>query len=136
MPIDIDVIESRVRDVVEVINELKRLTSKSFTEMSIDEINSMKYNVIVLVEALASICLHIAVDHFGLRPKSYTECFREVSRRLGVECYRDLEALVRLRNLLVHRYWVVKDDIVYNNVKTDFRCVNEFIEKIKKLVKI
>jgi uncharacterized protein YutE (UPF0331/DUF86 family) len=136
MPIDIDVIESRVRDVVEVINELKRLTSKSFTEMSIDEINSMKYNVIVLVEALASICLHIAVDHFGLRPKSYTECFREVSRRLGVECYRDLEALVRLRNLLVHRYRVVKDDIVYNNVKTDFRCVNEFIEKIKKLVKI
>jgi uncharacterized protein YutE (UPF0331/DUF86 family) len=132
MPIDIDVIESRVRDVVEVINELKRLTSKSFTEMSIDEINSMKY----LVEALASICLHIAVDHFGLRPKSYTECFREVSRRLGVECYRDLEALVRLRNLLVHRYQVVRDDIVYNNVKTDFRCVNEFIEKIKKLVKI
>jgi uncharacterized protein YutE (UPF0331/DUF86 family) len=136
MPIDIDVIESRIRDVVEVINELKRLTSKSFTEMSIDEINSMKYNVIVLVEALASICLHIAVDHFGLRPKSYTECFREVSRRLGVECYRDLEALARLRNLLVHRYRVVKDDIVYNNVKTDFRCVNEFIEKIKKLMKI
>ena len=136
MPIDIDVIESRIRDVVEVINELKRLTSKSFTEMSIDEINSMKYNVIVLVEALTSICLHIAVDHFGLRPKSYTECFREVSRRLGVECYRDLEALARLRNLLVHRYRVVRDDIVYNNVKTDFRCVNEFIEKIKKLVKI
>jgi hypothetical protein len=53
MPIDIDVIESRIRDVVEVINELKRLTSKSFTEMSIDEINSMKYNVIVLVEAVA-----------------------------------------------------------------------------------
>jgi len=55
MPIDIDVIESRIRDVVEVINELKRLT-------------------------LTSICLHIAVNHFGLRPRSYTECFREVPR--------------------------------------------------------
>jgi uncharacterized protein YutE (UPF0331/DUF86 family) len=134
MPVDRDVVESRIRDAAEAINELKRITSKSFNEMSIDEIYSMRYNIIVLVEALASICLHIAVEHFGLRPRSYTECFRDVSQRLGVACYRDLEALARLRNFLVHRYWAIRDDIVYSNVKTNFRCVNEFIEKVRRLI--
>jgi len=42
--------------------------------------------------------------------------------------------LARLRNLLVHRYWAIRDDIVYNNVKTNFRCVNEFIESVRRLI--
>jgi len=136
MPVDRDVVVSRIIDVEEAINELKRITSKSFAEMSIDEVYSMRYNMIVLVEALASICLHIAVEHFGLRPRSYTECFREVSQRLRVECCRDLEALARLRNLLVHRYWAVRDDMMYNSIKTDFKCVNEFVEKVRGLVRV
>jgi uncharacterized protein YutE (UPF0331/DUF86 family) len=135
VPVDRDAVVSRIRDAVEAIAELKRLTSKSFAEMSIDEVYSMRYNVIVLVETLASICLHVATEHFELRPRSYAECFREVSQRLGVECFRDLEALARLRNLLVHRYWAVRDDMVYSNIKTDFKCINEFIEKVRRLMR-
>jgi Uncharacterized conserved protein len=136
MPVDRDVVVSRIIDVVEAINELKRITSKSLAEMSIDEVYSMRYNMIVLVEALASICLHIAIEHFGLRPRSYAECFREVSQRLGIGCCRDLEALARLRNILVHKYWAIRDDVVYNSIKTDFKCVNEFVEKVRGLVRV
>ena len=39
-----------------------------------------------------------------------------------------------MRNLLVHRYWAVKDEIVYNSVKKNFRCVEEFIERVRELV--
>jgi len=52
--------------------------------------------------------------------------FWGVSERLGVRCCRDLEALTRLRNLLVHKYWAVKDEIVYS--------VEEFIERVRELV--
>jgi uncharacterized protein YutE (UPF0331/DUF86 family) len=134
MPIDRDLVKLRINDVYESISEPNRLTSKRFNEMSIDEKYSMRYNVIVLVEALASLCLHIALEHYGLRPESYAECFRGVLERLGVRCCRDLEALARLRNLLVHRYWAVKDEIVYNSVKKNFRCVEEFIERVRELV--
>jgi uncharacterized protein YutE (UPF0331/DUF86 family) len=134
MPVDRDLVKLRINDVYESISELNRLTSRRFDEMNIDEKYSMRYNVIVLVEALASLCLHIALEHYGLRPESYAECFRGVSERLGVRCCRDLEALARLRNLLVHRYWAVKDEIVYNSVKKNFRCVEEFIERVRELV--
>jgi uncharacterized protein YutE (UPF0331/DUF86 family) len=54
--------------------------------------------------------------------------------RIGVKCFKDLEALSRLRNLLVHRYWVVRDDLVYNCVRDDFKCVLEFTEAVKRLM--
>uniref|UniRef100_A0A7C5YSW3 DUF86 domain-containing protein n=1 Tax=Ignisphaera aggregans TaxID=334771 RepID=A0A7C5YSW3_9CREN len=53
MPLDRDLVDIRISDICEAINELKRLTSKSFSDMSIDEKYSMRYNIIVLVESLA-----------------------------------------------------------------------------------
>jgi len=133
VPLDKGVVESRIKHVYEAVAELKRLASKRFEEMNVDERYSMRYNVIVLVESMASLCLHLALDYYGLRPESYSDCFREVSSRLGLGCARDLEAMVRLRNLLVHRYWVVRDEIVYESVKKDFRCVEEFVSRVGKL---
>ena len=121
-------------DILEAIAELRRLVSREFKEMSIDERYSMRYNLIVLVEFLASLCLHVALEHCGLRPRSYAECFRRVSERLSVSCYGDLESLARLRNVLVHRYWAIRDEAIYDSVRRDFGCVMEFISKVRGLV--
>jgi len=123
-----------VSDILEAIAELRRLVSREFKEMSIDERYSMRYNLIVLVEFLASLCLHVALEHCGLRPRSYAECFRRVSERLSVSCYGDLESLARLRNVLVHRYWAIRDKAIYDSVRRDFGCVMEFISKVRGLV--
>ena len=37
MPVDIDVIKSRIADIEEAIRELDRLTSKPYEELSLDE---------------------------------------------------------------------------------------------------
>ena len=79
VPLDNGVVESRINDVYEAISELKRLASRRFEKMNVDERYSMRYNVIVLVESLASPRLHLALDYYGLRPESYSECFRMVS---------------------------------------------------------
>ncbi|MBS7620798.1 DUF86 domain-containing protein [Candidatus Bathyarchaeota archaeon] len=34
--------------------------------------------------------------------------------------------MVRLRNLLVHRYWIIDDNQVYNAIKGDFKAVDNF----------
>ncbi|MGC9137246.1 hypothetical protein [Caldivirga sp.] len=43
----------------------------AFENLNIDERYSMRYNLIVLVEALATVCLHVAIELYGLRPRSY-----------------------------------------------------------------
>ena len=133
MPIDKEVVKARINELIGAINELKRLTSKPFIEMNIDEVYSMRYNIIVLAESLASICLHLALEFYGMRPRSNTECVREVCQRINLYCCKDLEDLIRLRNIITHRYWMVKDDQIYRDIKNDFECIFEFIRKVEEL---
>jgi len=42
--------------------------------------------------------------------------------------------IIKLRNLLVHRYWVIGDKVIYDAIKKDFRYVEEFIKRVLLLV--
>jgi uncharacterized protein YutE (UPF0331/DUF86 family) len=131
MPVNGDVLKARISDLRSTLNELERLTSKPFNELSIDERYSMRYNIVVLVESLVSLCMHIAVEAYGRTPESYRDAARIVAERMGVTCLSDLESLIGLRNLLIHRYWVVEDEKVYKAAKANFRCVLELVGKVE-----
>ena len=85
---------------------------------------------------MVSLCMHIAVEAYAKTPLSYREAVKFVAERLGVSCIRDLEALVGLRNILVHRYWTVMDEKVYETVKNDFKCIHELIGKVREVFRI
>ena len=133
MPVDHEVVRYRTGEARSAIRELLRLASKPYEELSIDEKYSMRYNLIVLVEALASLCIHIAVEEYGKTPSSYREALRIVAERLAPRCSRELEALAGLRNLLVHRYWTVDDSALYESVKEDFGCVEELLGRVEEV---
>ncbi|MEM2688064.1 MAG: DUF86 domain-containing protein, partial [Thermoproteota archaeon] len=123
MPVDGDVLRSRISDVNSTISELQRLASKPFMQLSIDEKYSIRYNIVVLVESVVSICMHIAVEAYVKTPATYREAVKIVAERLNLSLAGELESLVGLRNLLVHRYWPVEDEKVYEAVKNNFKCV-------------
>lgn len=132
MPVDVDVVKGRMDEVRWAIRELQRLASKEFTELSVDERYAIRYNIIVLVESLVSLCLHLASEGFRGRPTSYREAVRIVAERMGVACVGDLESLVGLRNLLIHRYWNVEDGKIYQSLKANFKCVEEFLRRVEE----
>ena len=113
VPVDRDVVRSRASDARMAMLELKRLAALG--EMDVDEKYAMRYNVIVLVEALVSLSLHIAAEELGVYPRSYREAVALAAGRLGVGCAPELEKLVGLRNL--HRYWEIDDENIRQAVK-------------------
>ena len=132
MVVDVDYLKSRLREMHEVMGELSRLVSKSYAEMDWDEKYSMRYLIVVLAEALGSVCLHIAIEGMGCEPESYAECFKLLETRGLITYAGEIVRIVRLRNLLVHRYWTIDDAKVYEAVKTDFGCVEELINRVEK----
>jgi len=90
----------------------------------------MRYNVVVLVESLVSLCMHVAVEAYAMTPASYREAVRVVAERLGVSHVGELESLVGLRNILIHRYWTVEDEKVYETAKANFECVEELVSRV------
>jgi uncharacterized protein YutE (UPF0331/DUF86 family) len=133
MSVDISQLKQRITEVLDAKAELKRLTLKPYAELSLDEKYAIRYHVIVLAEALGGICLHVAREDLGQEPQSYSECFRLLDEE-GVcgDCAKDLSAMVRLRNLLTHRYWTIDDQQVYNSIKNDFRGVDRFLEGVQE----
>jgi uncharacterized protein YutE (UPF0331/DUF86 family) len=133
MPVNVSQLKQRITEVLEAKTELKRLTLKPYVKLSLDEKYALRYHVIVLAEALGGVCLHVAKEDLGQAPLSYSECFRLLDEE-GVcsDCAKDLSAIVRLRNLLTHRYWTIDDQQVYNSIKDDFRGVDRFLESVKE----
>jgi len=65
-----EVVKLRIKEVKETIKDLIRLVSKPFSSLSVDELNSMKYNTIVLVETLVALCIHVAREQLRLHAKN------------------------------------------------------------------
>jgi len=95
---------------------------------------SIRYNIVVLVETILAISIHILVNKYGLKPETYSEVIEALCEKLDIKCRSDLVALVKMRNLLIHRYWKIDDELMYRSVKRDFRCAEEFINKVLELI--
>ena len=133
MPVDVSQLKQRINEVLDAKAELKRLTLKPYVELSVDEKYAIRYQIIVLAEALGGICLHIAKEDLEQEPLSYSECFRLLDEEgICSDCAKDLSAMVRLRNLLTHRYWAIDDEQVLNSIKDNFGGVDKFIESVQE----
>ena len=47
----------------------------------------------------------------------------------------DILRFLRMRNLLVHRYWTVDDRKIYENIKSDFNSIENFLEVVLGIVR-
>ncbi|MEZ0319109.1 MAG: DUF86 domain-containing protein [Pyrobaculum sp.] len=126
----LDVLQ-RISEARSAMDAAERIASRRFEELSDEELWALRYQLIVLVEALASMCMKLAKRRWGIIYSSYRECLTEVGRRLGVGCVETLKALVGLRNLLVHRYFQVDDKKVYESIRSDFTCVKQFVDAVE-----
>jgi uncharacterized protein YutE (UPF0331/DUF86 family) len=130
-------IEARIREINEAIQMLRSLVTKDFAELTIHEKLSMRYLVIQLVEAASSICVQILLDIFNEKPEGFPECFA----RLGVkgviphDLASKLSSAARLRNLLVHRYWTVDDQKIYESVRTGRKDFKDFTAHVRGFLK-
>ncbi len=133
MPVDSTVVTERISDARSAIKDLNRIVSKPYNTLSIDEKYSMRYNIIVLVEAIVALCNHILAEDMNETASSYRESVGKVAEALGIPCTEDLQAIVGLRNLLIHRYHTIADSKIYEYIKTDFKCIEELLRKIEEM---
>jgi uncharacterized protein YutE (UPF0331/DUF86 family) len=132
MPVDKDHLKQRINEILEAKSELKRLTSKPYSKINREEKYAVRYHIIVLAESLGSICVQIATEDFKRTPQSYSECFKIMEEKDICDCAKDLTAIMRLRNLLTHRYWTIDDNQIYDSIKNNFKAIDKFLRSVKE----
>jgi len=129
-------ISKLLKDIEESVEAIKEYVSKPYTEISRAEKLAIRYHLIVIAEALMTAILHIVRRVLNFTPETPMHALSRLREEglISDEEFKDVINIIRLRNLLVHRYWVVDDRVIYENVVRDFSNVIAFINRLRKYV--
>ncbi|MGC8832226.1 MAG: DUF86 domain-containing protein [Thermoproteota archaeon] len=124
-------LKGRINEARECIKEIERIVSKPYVNLTSDEKYSLRYQIIVLVEAIGSACLHITMEDLNHESESYRDCIRYLEKSGIATRVEDIVKVIGLRNLLIHRYWVIDDLKIYESAKKDFQRIEDFLRAVE-----
>ena len=134
--LNLDAVEARFREINDASLVVGGLMEKDFEELSIHERMSLRYLVIQLVEAAASVSVHLLSRLFDERVEGYADCFRRMGARkvIAEGLSERLASAARLRNLLVHRYWEIDDRRVYTSIEGGIEDFEVFKREVRSFM--
>lgn len=122
---------SRVREYVKHLKELGKLPIEEFVS-DFKSTGSAERLMQISIEACLDIGNHI-ISRCGLeRPREYKDVFLTLGRE-GIVPYPFAEKLipmVKFRNRLVHLYWEVDKQEIYEIIKNNLADIEEFIKYV------
>lgn len=134
-PVD-ESVEARIREINDALQLLRNLVANRFEELTVYERLSVRYLIIQLVEAAASVCMRVLLSVYNETAEGFPECFMRLGLKgiLPEDLASKLASVARLRNLLVHRYWTIVDEKVYESVKKGLKDFEDFITHVRKFL--
>lgn len=126
-----------LEDIEEELKVVEKVVGLGFEEFMADVRNryTLRYAIIEIAETSTTIGLHILRGDFGVeRVEGYTQVFDGlveygvISRDVG----EGMKRLVRLRNLIVHRYWEVDDARIYKEARgSGLDVIRRFVGEVR-----
>jgi len=137
-----DVDPLRVRDllgnIAEAQGRLRELGQLAEAEFLADYRNteSAKYLLIVATEAAIDLCNHIVARQGGRAPQDYADCFAILAdlKVIKPDLAKRLKQMARFRNLLVHLYWKVDNQRVYQVIQDSLGDLDTFRQQVSTWV--
>ncbi len=130
----INSLAGEIRGAAQKIESLLKL-SQSEVISNTDYLGSLKYNLIVAIQAAIDICYHVVAQKGTIAPQNYGDCFMNLvglgvlEKDLGIR----LVDMAKFRNLLIHLYHEVDDVRVYKTARENIGDFELFIKSLAKL---
>ena len=122
---------SELRKSVARLTDIAKLPQDEFLNDP-DKIGSTKYHFIVAIESSIDMCNHI-ISRNGYRvPDDYGDTFRVMSEvgALDTDFSDDLRNMAKFRNRLVHLYWEVDDQQLYEILQNRLVDFKKFLDSL------
>jgi uncharacterized protein YutE (UPF0331/DUF86 family) len=99
-------------------------------------LKSLKYSTIVIAEAIASVLQHILAKKHNIVIDGYNSVFIKSRERqiISESLMARLQPFIQFRNMLVHQYWRVDDNVFVQNLSAGLKDFHTFVIEIKQLV--
>jgi uncharacterized protein YutE (UPF0331/DUF86 family) len=130
MRLNEDLIRKRcqeISDSLERLENIKNLSREEFLKnRDIQDIAS--YRLLVAIEAALNICYHISAKKLKKAPDEYAECFGILgeAKIISIELSEQLKKMARFRNMLVHGYWKLDYEIIFDILQDNLEQLKQF----------
>jgi len=106
-------IEQNVKDLLEAYYVIDHLTNSPLEEtlQNIAQRWSLRYALILAVEAISTILTHLPSKVYGISCNSYRDGIEKAMKKgiISEDVGIPIKGLISLRNLLIHGYWEIND---------------------------
>jgi uncharacterized protein YutE (UPF0331/DUF86 family) len=129
-----DKVEGILENLRGYVEKLQRLASLSREEFLSDftKVESAKHLFQVSVESCIDVSNHIIASERFRAPKSYAETFEILAEQgvIGKDFLLTLRQMVQFRNRLVHLYWEVDVEVIYDLLQKNLGDFETFTSQI------
>ncbi len=134
MTLNLDLIQARFADIEQSLERLEQMRTLSREQFLGDQdvLDLACYRLLIAIEAAIQICFHISAERLHQVPASYAACFDSLGREdmLPSPLCKNLQQMARFRNMLVHVYWKVDYDWVYDILHEHLDDLHAFVSVI------
>ncbi|MBI2436852.1 MAG: DUF86 domain-containing protein [Candidatus Magasanikbacteria bacterium] len=131
-------LQTRFEEIRNSLTEINTILKHSDAEILEDKIilAALKYQIIIILEAMGSVCIHVCAKKLQKGVTEYAQCFALLSEgniieeKLSVE----LTKMARFRNMVVHQYWKIEESKMIAYLRNNLYVVESFVESISKLL--
>lgn len=133
-----EIIENRIKKLqqyLEKISQLAKIDKKKFLS-DFRNTESAKYLLQVSIECCLDIANHIISSEKFRSPHDYADSFRVLNEKDIVpnSLINNLLEMAKFRNRLVHIYWEIDDEIIYEIIQDYINDFNLFAQAILKIL--
>jgi uncharacterized protein YutE (UPF0331/DUF86 family) len=130
----LDEVAAETIDIEKIFSQKDKKTSDMLQHPHI--LKSLKYSTIVIAEAIASTLQHILAKKHNVVIDGYMAVFSESKEHkvISTELLTKLQPFIRFRNMLVHQYWRVDDEVFMKNLKNGLNDFRVFVNQVRKII--
>ena len=138
MSLNQELIRTRCQEIEESLSRLERIRKipKQIFLNDGDLQDIACYRLLVAIEAALGLCYHVASKSLKKVPEEYAECFAILADAgvIPTNLSESLQRMARFRNLLVHMYWKLDYDALYELILNRLADLRQFSEAIITLL--
>jgi uncharacterized protein YutE (UPF0331/DUF86 family) len=129
----LDQMLSTLARYIEALEALAAVAKDEFLANG-DKIGNAKYHFVVGIECCIDIANHVIASESYRLPKDNADSFAVLVERavIAPDLHEPLRGMARFRNRLVHLYWNVDDERVYEYLQGSLGDMERFMSAIAK----
>ncbi len=125
----------QIRAETEDIEVILRLSDEDILAQS-HYLKSLKYSSIIIAEAMGSALQHILAKKHNITINGFSEAFSKAKNNqlISVSLLNRLVPCIRFRDLLVHQYWKIDDQLFLEQLRKGQKDFADFVLEISTAV--